>query len=269
MLDKMKQPADPTPRDTYMDMVPKVDRYLRLKYKDIDQVGLEYIQDGSAMYVANHLRFDDSLAIAAVYAKATGRPLRLGAKSEYFEGEGITKYHILGERTKRFVEDTGQLPVYREDNARGAVQLDRAIKERFERGESVLLHAEGTRSIDGRLNKLKSGAARFAIKNSVSIIPVAVTYGRKKPYHLRESLKVEFGEPLTPELYGMDFSHPSLLPGKFVDAIAPRLMNPKERAAKVTGILEARIAAMSGQERSGYFLNPYTKQLEVPDDMAA
>lgn len=239
-------------------MVPWVNRYLDVKYADVVEEGLDNIIEGPAMYVANHLAFDDSLAIAAVYANHTGKPLRLGAKSEYFEGLGINNKGRFGRTIKKFVVNTQQIPVYRESNRRGAVDLAKDIKHRFTIGESVLLHAEGTRSPDGRLNKFKYGAASFAIKNSVPLVPVSISY-EKRPLLRRDFAVVQFGDALTPQDYGMEFHHYPLLPNALVDAVAPRVMNQSQRVAIVTDILEARVAAMSGQERSGVFIDPYDK----------
>jgi 1-acyl-sn-glycerol-3-phosphate acyltransferase len=104
-----------------MDMVPWVDRYLKLRHKLVVE-GVENIPEGPAMLVANHLAFDDSLAIASAYTHATNKPLRLGAKSEYFEGKGIDNRGLLGKVIKRFVIDTQQVPVYRDNDRKGAVQ---------------------------------------------------------------------------------------------------------------------------------------------------
>ncbi|HEY8992259.1 MAG TPA: hypothetical protein VIM37_00230 [Candidatus Microsaccharimonas sp.] len=138
------------------------------------------------------------------------------------------------------------------------------MKRLFTSGESLLFHGEGTRSIDGRLNRLKPGAAAFAIKNSVPIEPTSITY-EKMPFSLRTIALVQFGKPLMPIDYGMEFHHYPLIPDSLVDAVIPRIMSQKERVSKVTDILEEDIAEMSGQERSGYFLDPYTKKLIIPE----
>lgn len=245
--------------DKYMDMVPYISRYLKLRYAAIRTSGLEDIPEGPAIFVANHLRFDDSLIMAATYAQYMERPLRLGAKSEYFEGGGINDKGRLGGLVQKIVDTTQQIPVYREDNRKGAVTLAKAIKYRLDIGESVLLHAEGTRSGDGRLNKFRAGAAAFAIKYSVPLVPVAVTYDDRHFYQ-RTIADLQFGEPLTPQDYGMEFRHYQLIPDGLVDAIVPRIMKQSERIAAVTDIAERRVAAMSGQERSGLLIDPYAKK---------
>lgn len=243
--------------DKYMQAVPIITTYLKLKYPHIRTLGKEHIPEGPAMFVANHLRVDDSLIIAAAYAHYMKRPLRLGAKSEYFEGLGINNKGLLGKPIKRFVDATQQIPVYRADSARGAVTLGKALKYRFDIGESVLLHGEGTRSPDGRLNKFQIGAAAFAIKYGVPLVPTSITYPRRGIITVPT---LEFGEPLTPQDYGMEFHHYQLLPDGLVDAVAPRVMKQSERAAMVSAIAEQRVAAMSGQEQSGLLIDPYDKE---------
>lgn len=242
--------------DKYMQAVPFISAYLKLKYPHIRTLGIENIPDGPAMFVANHLRVDDSLIIAAAYAHYMKSPLRLGAKSEYFEGLGINNKGLLGKTMKRFVESTQQLPVYRSDNVRGAVSLAKDIKYRFGIGESILFHGEGTRSEDGRLNKFQMGAAAFAIKYGVPLVPTSITYPRKGIITVPT---LEFGEPLEMPDYGMEFHHYQLLPDNLVDAVAPRLMRQSDRAAIVSDIALQRVADMSGQEPSGILIDPYEK----------
>lgn len=272
-MERHTQAADvPAEIDTYMDMVPWVNAYLKLRHKLVVE-GTEHIPEGPAMFVANHLAFDDSLAIAAVYANTQNKPLRLGGKKEYFDGDGITLKgpfgikieKFLGKPIQKFVTDSRQIPISRESDRKGTIELKNEIKRRFAIGESILLHAEGTRSIDGRLNKFKYGAASFAIKNSVPIVPVSIMY-EKQRFSPRSVAEITFGQPLMPVDYGMEFRHFPFLPNGLVDAATPYVMNQNQRIAKVTDILEQRVAEMSGQERSGYYLHPYTKQLIIPED---
>jgi len=265
--------TEPTPQiDTYMDLVPRVNKYLDVRHVMLPPQGIENIPEGPAMFVANHLAFDDSLAIAAVYANTQNKPLRLGGKKEYFDGEGITLKGpfgikikgVLGKQIQRFVIESRQIPIARTGDKKDIVELDKEIKHRFSIGESILLHAEGTRSQDGRLNKFKQGAAAFAIKNSVPLVPVSITYTPQR-FSPRSIAEVKFGEPLMPTSYGMEFRHYPLLPDGLVDMAAPRIMNQSARAIEVTAIVERRVAELSGQKRSTFFLDPYTKKLIIPE----
>lgn len=245
-------------KDKYMDVLPFISKYIKLKYA-LNISGLENIPEGPAMLVANHLRFDDSLIIAAAFANYVKQPLRLGAKSEYFEGGGINNKGLLGKPIQRFVENTQQIPVYREDSFKGAATLAKAIKYRFSIGESVLLHAEGSRSPDGRLHKFKQGAAAFAIKYGVPIVPVGISYDDRRIFQ-RTFVDLQFDQALMPQDYGTEFRHYRHIPDGLVNAVAPRFMKQSERAAKATEVLEARIGRMTNQELSGEFINPYAKK---------
>jgi 1-acyl-sn-glycerol-3-phosphate acyltransferase len=62
------------------------------------------------------------------------------------------------------------------DRGRGSEamkSLDEAV-ERIRGGVSVLLFAEGTRSLDGRLQPFKRGAFNLAVRSGVPVIPVTI-----------------------------------------------------------------------------------------------
>lgn len=239
--------------DRYMQALPFISAYLKLKYPHIRTLGRENIPEGPAMFVANHIEVDDSLIIAATYAHYMKSPLRLGAKSEYFEGLGINNEGRFGKTMKRFVESTQQIPVYRADNVRGAVSLGKDIKYRFGKGESVLLHAEGTRTDDGRMNKFQVGAAAFAIKYGVPLVPTSITYPKKGIFTIPT---VEFGVSLYQPDYGVEFTE---LFG--TDGVAMRpAIKQSEFIKLVSEVAELRVSGMSGQDPSGILLDPYAKK---------
>jgi 1-acyl-sn-glycerol-3-phosphate acyltransferase len=86
--------------------------------------------------------------------------------------------------------------------------VDRLIDERW----NLLLFPEGTRSRDGRIGKLRSGAAVIAAEHQMPIVPVyvkgthdAMPPGRSWPHRRRDRLfprrhhvEVHFGEPIRP-----------------------------------------------------------------------
>ena len=237
----------------YMALAPYILAAMRAKF-DIRVEGADNIPDEPAMFVANHLRFADSLIGAAVYTQRKHLPLRLGAKSGYFEGTGIDDNGKYGFLMKQFVTRTGQIPVYREDVARGFAVLSNETKKAFDSGESVLLHAEGTRSLDGKLNKFKTGAASLAIKNMVPIVPMSFSYGEPTGnIWKRTPVEVAFGEPLEPLDYGLEIKPVPHVPQHLVETITrtARTVRRSERIHHVTDVLEQRVSELSGQERSG------------------
>jgi 1-acyl-sn-glycerol-3-phosphate acyltransferase len=84
--------------------------------------------------------------------------------------------------------------------------VDRLLDQHW----NLLMYPEGTRSRDGRIGKLRSGAAAFATQHGVPIVPIYVTGtheamppGRNWPHHVRGRLfprrvkvDVHFGEPI-------------------------------------------------------------------------
>ncbi len=68
---------------------------------------------------------------------------------------------------------SGDIPVRRGDAESGRDVLARA-RWYLDRGMSVMMFPEGTRSRDGRMLPFKSGAFRLAIEAGVPVLPVAV-----------------------------------------------------------------------------------------------
>lgn len=89
-------------------------------------------------------------------------------------------------------------------------------KKKVDEGNIMLVHPEGTRSIDGRLAEMKDGAAYISYKSKVPLLPVFIDGGyevfnrhMKRPKgrdpvtHRRRTVIVRFGKPLNPA----DFSN--------------------------------------------------------------
>ena len=52
-----------------------------------------------------------------------------------------------------------------------------AAKQQVDKGNILLVHPEGTRSVDGRLGELQNGASFLAIKANVPMLPVFIDGG--------------------------------------------------------------------------------------------
>ncbi len=129
--------------------------------------GLEHIAGGkNFVYVSNHASIFDIPAVMA------GIPdqIRIIYKKE------LEKIPIFG-----WVLRTGPyITIERERSFRAMKSLDEAA-EKIRRGASVLLYAEGTRSMDGRLQPFKRGAFSLAVKTAIPIIPLTIngSYDRR------------------------------------------------------------------------------------------
>ncbi len=224
-------------KDFYNAIVPFVRMGLATKF-DLSVTGVEHLPDQPAIYSANHVKFVDSLFLALAYHGETGIPLRFAAKEEYFQGKGVDDKGKYGRTLKWVMEHGHMLPVDRESGDPRAFQrLQSGVQQRFERGDSVGLHPEGTRSEDGRVHKFKSGAGRIAIALSAPNVPVGIVYtdfsnGRKT------HVDVMFGQPILPEEYKK--APYSLLPGR-------------QKAELASQIIENRVADLTGMDQSNVF----------------
>lgn len=154
--------------------------------------------EGPVILAANHLSFIDSIAIPV----AAPRPVHFLAKSTYFEGTGFK-----GWASKTFFNAIGAIPVRR---GAGQAALDALDQQRqlLESGRAVALYPEGTRSLDGRLYKGRTGVAFLALQTGALVVPVgiigtdkAMPVGSKFP-SMRERITVRFGEPLDLSKHG-------------------------------------------------------------------
>jgi 1-acyl-sn-glycerol-3-phosphate acyltransferase len=75
-------------------------------------------------------------------------------------------------------------------------KLDRIVQAAFNRGESILLFPEGKLgNVEGQVLPLKRGAAIYAIRSGVPIVPIALV--GTKDLFFRKELTVRIGEPIT------------------------------------------------------------------------
>jgi 1-acyl-sn-glycerol-3-phosphate acyltransferase len=143
--------------------------------------------DGPVIFASNHLSFIDSVAIPV----AAPRPVHFLAKSSYFD--------TWSSRT--FFTAIGAIPVVR---GAGQAALDALDQQRMllDTGSAVALYPEGTRSLDGRLYKGRTGVAFLALQTGAPVVPVGLLntdkvmpVGAKFPA-LKPKITVRFGEPL-------------------------------------------------------------------------
>jgi 1-acyl-sn-glycerol-3-phosphate acyltransferase len=74
-------------------------------------------------------------------------------------------------------------------------KLDRIVQATFARGESILLFPEGKLGcVEGQVLPLKRGAAIYAIRSGVPIVPIALV--GTKDLFFRKELTVRIGEPI-------------------------------------------------------------------------
>jgi 1-acyl-sn-glycerol-3-phosphate acyltransferase len=186
-------------------------------------------KSGPVIFASNHLSFIDSVAIPV----AAPRPVHFLAKSSYFDGAGLA-----GWASRQFFTAIGAVPVQR---GAGQAALDALDQQRalLEAGGAVALYPEGTRSLDGRLYKGRTGVAFLALQTGAPVVPVGLIgtdkvmpVGAKMP-SLKHRVTVKFGAPL-------DLSHH----GPASSGRARRL---------ATDEIMTAIHALSGQELAGAY----------------
>ncbi|MFC6326739.1 lysophospholipid acyltransferase family protein [Microbacterium koreense] len=142
---------------------------------------------GPVIFASNHLSFIDSIAIPV----AAPRPVHFLAKASYFESWS----------SRQFFTAIGAIPVQR---GAGQAALDALDQQRrlLDAGRAVALYPEGTRSLDGRLYKGRTGVAFLALQTGAPVVPVGLRgtdkmmpVGAKAP-SLRHRITVSFGAPL-------------------------------------------------------------------------
>jgi 1-acyl-sn-glycerol-3-phosphate acyltransferase len=129
---------------------------------DIELVasGAENVPQRAVVYMSNH---QSHLDIPILYATLPSPTIRMLAKKELF------RIPLWGRslRAAEFVE------VDRSNHARAVKSIEHAARLVHE-GVSIYLAPEGTRSIDGRIGKLKKGGFHLALGTGAPIVPVAI-----------------------------------------------------------------------------------------------
>ena len=122
--------------------------------------GAEHLLEGrSFVYVSNHASvFDIPAVIAAIPDE-----IRIVYKKE------LEKIPIFGWGLKY----GSYIGIDRGRGVEAQKSLEEAI-EKIRRGESVLLFAEGTRTLDGRLQTFKRGAFHIAARAGVPVVPLTI-----------------------------------------------------------------------------------------------
>lgn len=183
---------------------------------------------GRVILASNHLSFIDSVAIPVV----APRRVQFLAKSSYFDGKGFR-----GWVSRIFFTSIGAVGVERGAGAAAQEALD-AGQRILETESAFAIYPEGTRSLDGRLYKGRTGVAWLALSTGSPVVPVGLIgtdelmpVGSTVPRLKRAT--VIFGEPI-------DVSHHG-----------PATSGKARRQA--TDEIMAAIHALTGQELAGSY----------------
>lgn len=181
---------------------------------------------GAVILASNHLSFIDSVVIRL----AAPRRVSFLAKAEYFTGRGLR-----GAVVRWFFTAAGSVPVPRGSHRAAQASLDTA-RGVLDAGNVFGIYPEGTRSLDGRLYRGRTGVGWLALTTGAPVVPVALEgterlqpVGKRLPRPHR--VTVRFGPPLS-------------FTGDPASARARRA---------VTDEVMAAICGLSGQERADRF----------------
>ena len=157
---------------------------IRIFYR-AEQIGGK-LPDGPLLLVANH---PNTLADPALIQATAGRTVRFLAKSTLFAD------HVVSPLIRR----SGAVPVYRRmdpgvDTSRN-VETFAAVGAALDAGEAVCLFPEGKSHAAGRLEPLRTGAARMVLASRRPVTLVAVGLNFSRLARFRSRVTVIFGRP--------------------------------------------------------------------------
>lgn len=152
---------------------------------------------GPVILASNHLSFIDSIAIPI----SAPRRVQFLAKSDYFTGRGLK-----GWVSRTFFTSIGAVGVERGVGQAAQEALDQG-RRILEGGNAFAIYPEGTRSLDGRLYRGRTGVAWLALTTGATVVPVGLigtdelmpvgtTIPKFKP------VTVIFGEPIDVSHHG-------------------------------------------------------------------
>lgn len=199
---------------------------------------------GPALVASNHLSAGDTVALPAMIRRRMVFP----AKAEAFHGEDLKSRVVAW-----FLKAVGMHPMERSGgraSAEGLLEVGGVLAH----GDLLGIYPEGTRSLDGRLYKGKTGVARLALAAGVPVIPVAMvnTQLHKGPFGIPMMRRpgIRIGRPLDfSEYTGRD--------------------NDREVLRWITDRVMAAIDELSGQEYVDVYGTSVKAGNFTPEQLAA
>lgn len=153
--------------------------YCKIVYR-LKIVGTENIPNEQVIFCGNHRSFLD----APIIKVTCKRDVRFLAK------ESLAKNKFLA-----FLGWVFEVVYVKRDSK--DVSALKSTLSLLKKGDSIAIFPEGTRNGLEKGESVKSGAAFFAIKSGVKVVPVAIS-GELKPF---KKTKVTYGKPLDFSIY--------------------------------------------------------------------
>ncbi len=173
------------------------------------------------VFVANHMSHLDALAILSSLER---HPTRFVAK------EQLGRIPMFGQALRA----TGNVFVTRSDTQKDLSRLDEAQRDLL-RQLSVLFFAEGTRSGPGPLGAFKRGAAVFALRSGLPLVPIGVHGAHEilpPGYEVKGpgTIGVSIGEPIRVD--GLDLDARGPLTERLRGAVSEQIERARELASR-------------------------------------
>ena len=148
------------------------------------------------VFVANHSSHMDTPAILRALPRAWRRRTAVAAATDYFYAKRRLAYTV-----SLFF---GTVPMARD--GRGVDASTTHLQRLFAECWSLVMFAEGTRSRDGRVGRLHSGAAVLAARYGLAMVPIHVSgthevmpvgrYWMRREPGRRHPIEIRFGAPI-------------------------------------------------------------------------
>ena len=124
--------------------------------------GLENVPKKTPFIIAaNHQSYMDHLIIMSTLVPYLNKKIHHLAKKEHFDNPLKAAWHKWA----------GAIPINRQEGGKEALKW--AIKA-LKQGRIIAIHPEGTRTLDGKLMKGKTGVARLALSAKVPVLPLGL-----------------------------------------------------------------------------------------------
>lgn len=179
---------------------PTMDLYTRRRVRGTEHLGT---LEAPVVFVANHSSHMDTPTILRALPRRWRRRTAVAAATDYFYRRRTTAQAVsLLFNTVPMQRSGGGL------ESESSSHLDGLIADRW----NLLVFAEGTRSRDGSVGRLRSGAAVLAAAHGLDIVPIHVSgthavmppgrrWMRRKPRRRgsrRHRIEIRFGPPISP-----------------------------------------------------------------------
>jgi len=151
--------------------------------------GLENIPRKGCIISSNHVSFLDPPLIGSYIS------VKLKVKVRFIGKEALFKRFL----SRTFHNFVGSIEV--DTTGKNKSWFKKAVHY-INKGEIIGIFPEGTRSYDGKLQRGKTGAVRFALTTKKPIVPIGITGSHdiwprhKKIFKIKRIVKVNIGKPI-------------------------------------------------------------------------